>query len=848
MENRQSTILAVADGPPQLEPSDRSRTDWIRRYLLIAQSVSVVSMAAGTLVLLGWILDITVFESVVPGLVAMRPNTAVCFILLGFALWLSSHFGKINLKRKITAQVCALFAAVVGAVTLSERLTGFNTGINDLLFRKELSALNTPFPGRMAHISGLEFFILGTALALLHAKSRRGQRLAQSFALVGTVIGLVVLVGYAFSATALYRISVFSSVALNSALLFTVLGVAILCARPDHGFMSTVTNRNLGGLLARRILPMAFTLPFLIGWLWLQGQNAGLFGTELGLAIFTISNALIFAFLVWLSSRSLNKVDAERQRVTGELQGANEQLRERARVFDLAQVLVRDMDSRILEWNLGAEQLYGFSKKEALGRISHQLFRTQFPEPLAQIEETLLHNGRWKGELVHRKLDGGRLVVSSQWVLHRDSAGCAIRILETNTDITDLQESEERFRTMANSIPQLAWIARADGYIYWYNQRWYEYTGTTPEQMEGWGWQSVHDPLMLLKVLEQYRDSIATGEPFDMEFPLRGSDGLYRRFLTRTLPLKDAEGHVVQWFGTNTDITERKQAEEEIQQLNADLENRVIERTAQLQTSNSELQMQIAEREQIECTLHDQNIELQNVAAAKDQFLANMSHELRTPLNGIIGFAELLVDGKPGDVNPKQKEYLEIILNSGQHLLQLISDVLDLSKVGAGKMELHPERFSLRQAIEEACAVAKPMAEKKFVQIDVYIVPEIGDVTLDQQKFKQVLYNLVSNAIKFNRDGHTVEIRATMHDARCFKLVVKDAGVGIKSKDVSRLFKEFEQLDSGASRRHEGTGLGLALTRKIVELQGGTIGVESEIGKGSSFTVLLPLDMAEVNV
>ena len=125
-----------------------------------------------------------------------------------------------------------------------------------------------------------------------------------------------------------------------------------------------------------------------------------------------------------------------------------------------------------------------------------------------------------------------------------------------------LRDSEERFRTMANAIPQLAWTARSDGYIFWYNQRWYDYTGTTPADMEGWGWQSVHDPEVLPQVLEQWRASIATGRPFDMVFPLRGADGQFRQFLTRVMPMKDADGEVMQWFGTNTDITERQQAEE----------------------------------------------------------------------------------------------------------------------------------------------------------------------------------------------------------------------------------------------------------------------------------------------
>jgi signal transduction histidine kinase len=222
-----------------------------------------------------------------------------------------------------------------------------------------------------------------------------------------------------------------------------------------------------------------------------------------------------------------------------------------------------------------------------------------------------------------------------------------------------------------------------------------------------------------------------------------------------------------------------------------------------------------------------------------------MSHELRTPLNGIIGFAEFLIDGKPGKLNPKQSEYLGDILNSGRHLLQLINDVLDLAKVEAGKMELTPETFPLRKAIEEVCAVVRPLVQKKSIQVLVDVSPLLGDVTLDQQKLKQVLFNLLSNAVKFTDDGGRVEILAQPNGPRRFNLAVKDTGIGIRPEDIQRLFTEFEQLESGTSRRYEGTGLGLALTRKIVEMQDGTIGVESEVGKGSTFTVVLPLNQKE---
>ena len=752
-------------------------------------------MTVGALALVGWTFDIAVLRSVLPGFVPMYPNPAICFILLGVALWLSPKQSvqskNTDLKRQVVAQGCSLFASLVGAVTLSEDLFGFNAGIDRLLFQKQLLELLTskdPYPGRMPQVSALLFVLFGTALVLLNAKSRRGQRLAQNFALVGFALGLLPLLGYGYAAKAVYRVSFFP--ALNGSLVFLALAVAILCARPDQGLISTVTSTHLGGLFARRILPVAITTPFLIGWLWLLGGHAGLYETEFGLAISTTTNVLIFAALVWFGSRSLNMVDAERQRIAAELQVSNERLLERqgdleeaqrvahvgswqwiaqtdaftcseefrricgrdpeepaphykdgpqlftpeswaslepairrtlrtgkphdldleivradgtrrwitvrgeamgnaaeeivglrgtsqditerkqneaklhkqAKLLDLANdaIFAVDRNDHITYWNLGAQRRYGWGQEETLGKHAHAFLQTVFPRPVEEIKAILLKEGYWEGELNHATRDGSRITVASRWSLQRDEHGIPAGFLEVNNDITErkqaeeallereaelreaqritkvgnwklagetvtwseelhrifgrdpglpapsfseqtaiitpeswarlqvaieratkigipfeldleivcpdgthkwiiargeavrdeegrvtalrgtaqditerlgaeerLRQSEERFRTMANSIPQLAWIAQADGYIYWYNQRWYEYTETTPEQMEGWGWQSVHDPLVLPKVLEQWRASIATGEPFDMEFPLRGADGRF---------------------------------------------------------------------------------------------------------------------------------------------------------------------------------------------------------------------------------------------------------------------------------------------------------------------------------
>ncbi len=221
------------------------------------------------------------------------------------------------------------------------------------------------------------------------------------------------------------------------------------------------------------------------------------------------------------------------------------------------------------------------------------------------LPELLKGKGFWEGEMQYQNLITGRLVDvhATTFTVKNPDTGMPIFLANTSIDITErkraenaLRESEEKFRSMANAMPQLAWIANADGYIFWYNQRWYEYTGTTPEQMEGWGWQSVHDPDMLPKVVDRWKTSLATGEPFDMEFPLCGADGNLRPFLTRVLPLKDPQGRVAQWFGTNTDISERKRAEDALreseralQRSHDELEQRVRERTRELATANEAL-------------------------------------------------------------------------------------------------------------------------------------------------------------------------------------------------------------------------------------------------------------------
>jgi PAS domain S-box-containing protein len=238
--------------------------------------------------------------------------------------------------------------------------------------------------------------------------------------------------------------------------------------------------------------------------------------------------------------------------------------------------------------------------------------------------------------------------------------------------------------------------------------------------------------------------------------------------------------------------------------------------------------------------LQQQYLRAQEASRLKSEFLANMSHELRTPLNAIIGFAELMHDARVGPVSPDHKEYLGDILSSSRHLLQLINDVLDLAKVEAGKIDLHPEPVDLVQAASEARDVFRAIGERKQIAIEVMTEPGLASVVADPAKLKQVLYNYLSNALKFTPAGGRVSIRFLADGDAAFRLEVEDTGIGIKADDLKTLFVEFQQLDASASKRYAGTGLGLALTKRIVEAQGGQVGATSVPGHGSIFFAVLP--------
>ncbi|HYP01632.1 MAG TPA: ATP-binding protein, partial [Pyrinomonadaceae bacterium] len=326
-----------------------------------------------------------------------------------------------------------------------------------------------------------------------------------------------------------------------------------------------------------------------------------------------------------------------------------------------------------------------------------------------------------------------------------------------------------------------------------YNQRWYEYTGTSPEQMEGWGWQSVHDPAVLPKVVERWRTSIETGEPFEMEFPLKGADGVFRWFLTRVNPLRDSHGRIVRWFGTNTDVDEQRRTAEELREANR----------------------------------------------LKDEFLATVSHELRTPLTAILGWAHLLRSRQLDEQSATSA--LETIERNARAQSQLIDDLLDVSRIITGKLRLDVRQVDPASFIESAIEALRPAAEAKNVRIQKVMDTGVVSVAGDPARLQQVVWNLLSNAIKFTPKGGRVQVRLERINSH-IEIAVSDTGAGIKPEFLPHVFERFRQADQKTTRQHGGLGLGLAIVRHLVELHGGTVRAESPgEGQGATFVVNLPV-------
>jgi PAS domain S-box-containing protein len=554
------------------------------------------------------------------------------------------------------------------------------------------------------------------------------------------------------------------------------------------------------------------------------------------------------------------------------------------------------------------------------------------------------------------------------------TAELSLELTERKLAEAALRESEREFRSLAEAMPQIVWATRSDGWNIYFNQQWVDYTGLTLEESYGHGWNIPFHPDDRQRAMDAWQQATATEGIYSLECRLRRSDGVYRWWLIRGVPVHNAEGKILKWFGTCTDIddikmaaekvlmssmqleaalasmsdavfisdtegrfiefndafatfhkfrnkeecaktfaeypeildvftsdgelapveqwavpralrgetathaeyalrrkdtgetwvgnytlapirnkdgmivgsvvsgrdiTEQKKAEEELRKYRDHLQDLVKERTLELEEAQEAMVSIVEDLNEKGVQLAQAMEQAQSADRLKSAFLATMSHELRTPLNSIIGFTGIVLQGMSGPLNEEQAKQLTMVKGSANHLLNLINDVLDISKIEAGQVQTARKSFDMRSVIEAALRSVMPLAAKKGLSLDCVIASDVGVIISDRRRVEQILINLIGNAVKFTERG-AVRIECRTSEGR-LETWVRDTGIGIKAEDVGKLFIPFSQIDTGLTRSHEGTGLGLSICGKLVEMLGGTIRVESEWGKGSKFIFTLPL-------
>ncbi|MEP6738142.1 MAG: PAS domain-containing protein [Chryseolinea sp.] len=530
--------------------------------------------------------------------------------------------------------------------------------------------------------------------------------------------------------------------------------------------------------------------------------------------------------------------------------------------------------------------------------------------------------------------------------------GVLVTVIETTNKKKSedaLKESEARFRTLADNIPNLAWMADAAGSIYWYNKQWYDYTGTTPDQMKGWGWQSIHHPEELARVLKKWRESIASGIPFEMVFPIKGADGKFRQFLTRVVPVHDQDGKIYQWFGTNTDVTERIIAEENLRNtiLQAPVAmcifkgpDHIVElandRMFELWGKPSEgilnrpifqglpeakdqgfeslvdgvystgetfsadgipitlprggkieivyvnlvysayrepdgsisgilavavdVTAQILARQKIEDVVAERtkalaqaNVDLQKSNEELAQFAYIASHDLQEPLRKISTFSQMLDNSLNKNIDDTSRSYINKINKSSSRMHTLIRDVLNYSQL-VKENQIFQE-VNLDEVVESIIAEYDLLIEQKGAVITITDLPTIQAIPL---QMSQLFRNIIGNALKFSRTGHKPEVQITTSDIsngelealslnpglEYFRIKIIDNGIGFKGEYAEQIFNIFQRLHRKSE--FEGTGIGLAMCKKIVLNHQGEIDAKGSSENGAVFNVILPLQQKKL--
>ena len=474
-------------------------------------------------------------------------------------------------------------------------------------------------------------------------------------------------------------------------------------------------------------------------------------------------------------------------------------------------IFILSPEGIIQTWNKGAERIKGYRPEEIIGKhfsifYPPEAIRIGHPEHELKIAAA---EGKFVEDGLRIRKDGTSFQANVVINALRDREGKLKGFSKVTRDLTERRSAENHFQTFADSINQLAWMADEKGRVTWYNNRWFEYTGSTLSDMEGQGWRSVHHPDELAIVIEKWNHSLETGTPFDMVFRLRGAKGEFRSFLSRVVPFRDCEGRVIKWFGTNTDIQDQKE---------------------------------------VELALAEANNKARIALKVRDEFMSIASHELKTPLTSLLLQVQmrsrrLVNPSLPAITQVQIASMIETDKRQLERISRLIDDMLDVARINTGNLTINSERVDLCGLVQEVLDNYLDQYQSMGSKINFVCCDPVEGIW-DRFRIEQAIANLLINAIKYG-SGKPIEVGVFRKDGQA-KFVVTDQGIGIAYENLERIFNRFERAVT--ANEVSGLGIGLFITKQIIDLHGGTIRVESELGQGSTFIVELPLDLPPSSV
>lgn len=792
--------------------------NFIKVQWLLSLLIKVI-IAIPLIVLIDWQFDFILLRRVQDILAVMNPTTAVLLILCGIALHLVQEQ---NTAQKIKiGRYTGLFVSLVAIIRLHGFNEDWNIGVDQFIYASKLGG-NT-----MALNTVISFILIGLSIFLIDDRKKSSLASTQLFASMVFIISLITIMEILYARNLEYRNVLLMPMAVHTAIDFILLSIGVLLVRHREGFIGYIMQKNSGGQIVRKFLPLGITIPVIIGLLRLEGQRLQLYDQEFGSVLSIVFTIVIYsALMLWLA-KSLNikdqkKKEAELTLLSVKDELSSNEIKYRNLIENSGVVMyTTSIDGCITFSSSRAFNLTGYSMEELKGMHFTKLIADDSLEEVKgkykrqvqnNIEETFVEfciltkqgDKKWVEQSAILVSEDG-LPVGFQCIVKDISEKKKMEEVLRKYEM-ELVQNQKRLQSVLDNATSFIFIKDLEGRYLVINKQFKETFNVADDQVIG---KTIFD----FTNLEQARrftsktnEMLRTGKHVEFEEIIEMADGKHH-FLITKFPLLDSQNQIYGLSGIGTDITERVRYEEQLIQA-----KKIAEDAKKLQ----------------------------------EQFLANMSHEIRTPMNGIQGMTDLLMETR---LNDEQIDFTKTIKRSSDNLLVIINDILDFSKIQAGKLTIEKIDFKLGEVVENIKAIFRHRLQEKKLDFGIEIDKNVPVVLNgDPYRLNQILVNLIGNAVKFTHTGGVyvkISTEKQTRDEAIFKFSITDTGIGIPPDKISQIFESFTQASIETSRKYGGTGLGLAITRQLLELQGGSIYAESKINVGTSFKFTIPYSCSQ---